>query len=72
MDDPYRGRMVLHERSYLVRFYAVNGEHRVRVSDVQTSRAWTVSDAAAAEALRAQLDRPAVDGDATAEERAHS
>jgi hypothetical protein len=71
MDDDYRRPMVLHERSYLVRFYAVNGEHRVRVSDVQTSRSWTVSDAATAEALRSQLDRAAVDGDATAKERAH-
>jgi hypothetical protein len=62
--------MVLHERSYLVRFYAVNGEHRVRVSDVQTSRSWTVKDAAGAEALRVQLDRAVVDGDATTDERA--
>jgi hypothetical protein len=71
MDGVYARRMVLHERSYLVRFYAVNGEHRVRVSDVQTSHSWTVSDAAAAEALRTQLDRAVVDGDAPAEERSH-
>ncbi len=71
MGAAYRRPMVVHERSYLVRFYAANGEHRVRVSDVQTSRSWIVSDAAAAQALRAQLDRAVVDGNATAEETAH-
>ncbi|HEY0381837.1 MAG TPA: hypothetical protein VGC72_06535 [Candidatus Elarobacter sp.] len=55
--------MVRHERSYLVRFYAVNGEHRARVTDVGTSRSWTIAGAGSAGALEAQLvrdDRDAV------------
>lgn len=41
--------------SYVVRFYAVDGELRARVTDVGASRAWTVADTASARALEERL-----------------
>ncbi len=56
--------MVRPERSYLVRFYAANGEHRARITDVIASRSWTVPDAASAGVLEACLVRDDPDGSA--------
>lgn len=61
--------MILHGRSYLVRFFAVDGEHRARVTDVGSSRSWTVADAASAGALQAQLVRDDRDAEPHASER---
>ena len=61
--------MVRHERSYLVRFYAVNGEHRARVTDVGTSRSWTITGAESAGMLESQLVRDDRDGDSHIQER---
>ncbi|MDQ6941531.1 MAG: hypothetical protein M3169_03340 [Candidatus Eremiobacteraeota bacterium] len=61
--------MVRHERSYLVRFYAVNGEHRARVTDVGTSRSWTISGAESAGMLESQLVRDDRYGDSHTQER---
>ncbi len=61
--------MVRHERSYLVRFYAVNGEHRARVTDVGTSHSWTVADGESAGLLEAQLVRDDREGDSHTPER---
>jgi hypothetical protein len=49
--------VVLYARSYLVRFYAVDGEHRARVTEVASSRSWTVANAASARALEDQILR---------------
>ena len=61
--------MVRHERSYLVRFYAVNGEHRARVTEVGTSRSWTIAGADSALMLESQLVRDDRDGDSHTQER---
>ncbi len=61
--------MVRHERSYLVRFYAVNGEHRARVTDVGASRSWTLAGDGSADVLEAQLVRDDRDGDSHTHER---
>jgi hypothetical protein len=49
--------MVRPARSYLVRFYAADGEHRARVTDVIASRSWTILDDASAGALETCLVR---------------
>ncbi len=49
--------MVHRSRSFLVRFYAVNGELRARVTDAEASRSWMVADGASALALETCLVR---------------
>jgi hypothetical protein len=49
--------MVRPDRSFLVRFYAADGEHRARITDVIASRSWTLPDAASAGVLEACLVR---------------
>ena len=49
--------MVQRSRSFVVRFYAVNGELRARVTDADASRSWTVGDGASARALETSLVR---------------
>jgi hypothetical protein len=61
--------VVHYERSFLVRFYAVDGEHRARVTDVATSRSWTVAGDEAAGRLQAQLVRDDRDHLASTHER---
>jgi hypothetical protein len=61
--------MVRYERSYLVRFYAVDGAHRARVTDVSACRSWTVADAVSTSLLEAQLVRDDRDHDITTDER---
>jgi hypothetical protein len=61
--------VVRYERSYLVRFYAVDGEHRARVTDVGASRSWTIADAESAGVLEAQLVRDDRDSNIQLHER---
>ncbi len=61
--------MVVPGRSFLIRFYAVDGELRARVTDANASRSWSVADDASARALEAYLVRDDRDASPSANRR---